>query len=72
MNAPVAVHRAAAPPQHPTCCVTFGSGQGASQPRAKEKDVKSSLRSPSMALNEASENDVMIDANCSETEPIAR
>ena len=40
--------------------------------RAKEKDVKSSLRSPSMALNEASENDVMIDANCSETEPIAR
>lgn len=28
--------------------------------RAKEKDVKSSLRSPSMAPNEASENDVTI------------
>lgn len=34
--------------------------------------MKSSLRSPSMALNETNGNDGMIDANCSETEPIAR
>jgi hypothetical protein len=40
--------------------------------QAKQKDVKSSRRSPSIALNEASGNDVMIDANCSGTEPIAR